>query len=48
MAGKVIEAKLLITAEQRVEAEMAKVAKAVQQGLDVTKYTAEVAKLNKA
>ncbi|WP_267423181.1 phage tail tape measure protein [Methylobacterium sp. GC_Met_2] len=48
MASKVIEAKLLITAESRVEAEMAKVAKAVQQGLDVTKYTAEVAKLNKA
>ena len=48
MASKTIEAKLLITAESRVEAEMAKVAKAIQQGLDVTKYTAEAAKLNKA
>ena len=48
MASKVIEAKLLITAESRVEAEMSKVAKAIQQGLDVTKYTAEAAKLNKA
>lgn len=48
MASKTIEAKLLITAESRVEAEMAKVAKAIQQGLDVTKYTAETAKLSKA
>lgn len=48
MASKTIEAKLLITAESRVEAEMAKVAKAIQQGLDVTKYTAEAAKLSKA
>ncbi|KQS59499.1 phage tail tape measure protein [Methylobacterium sp. Leaf361] len=48
MASKVVEAKLLITAESRVEAEMAKVAKAIQQGLDVTKYTAEAAKLSKA
>ncbi|ACB27132.1 phage tail tape measure protein [Methylobacterium radiotolerans] len=48
MASKTIEAKLLITAESRVEAEMAKVAKAIQQGLDVTKYTAETAKLSRA
>lgn len=48
MASKTLEAKLLITAESRVEAEMAKVAKAIQQGLDVTKYTAEAAKLSKA
>ena len=48
MASKTIEAKLLITAEQRVEAEMAKVAKAVKQGLEVGKYTAEIEKLNKA
>ncbi|MGX9979622.1 phage tail tape measure protein [Methylobacterium fujisawaense] len=48
MASKTIEAKLLITAESRIEAEMAKVAKAIQQGLDVTKYTAEAAKLSKA
>lgn len=48
MASKTLEAKLLITAESRVEAEMAKVAKAIQQGLNVTKYTAEAAKLSKA
>ncbi len=48
MASKTIEAKLLITAESRIEAEMAKVAKAIQQGLDVTKYTAETAKLSRA
>ncbi|AIQ91173.1 phage tail tape measure protein [Methylobacterium oryzae] len=48
MASKTLEAKLLITAESRVEAEMVKVAKAIQQGLDVTKYTAEAAKLSKA